>query len=199
MIITLNEVKTILQISVSTYDSLINMFIPIVEQDICDYCKTDFVDEEFDFFSSNDITFVASDNSINLTGISDKKLVANDSIRVYKSFRNNKTFTVDSVSANKIILNSIDTVQDEDEGETVYVMKVKYPVPLKFVAAKMINYQLVTNTDEFTPGMKSEKVDDYSITLEETINGYPLSYMVALQRYRHLFKKDLFNGVKVIV
>ncbi len=199
MIITLDEVKTILQIDVDTNDSLINMFIPLVEQDIVDYCKNDFIDEEFDFFSSNDITFVNSDNSINLTNISTKKIVANDSIRVYKSFRNNQVFTVSSVSTNKIIVNSIDTIQDEDESETVYITKVKYPIPLKFVAAKMINYQLTTNTDEFTPGMKSEKIDDYTITLEDTIQGYPLSYMVALQRYRHLFKKDLFSSLKVIL
>jgi hypothetical protein len=199
MIITLDEVKTILQIDVDTNDSLINMFIPLVEQDIVDYCKNDFIDEEFDFFSSNDITFVNSDNSINLTNISTKKIVANDSIRVYKSFRNNQVFTVSSVSTNKIIINSIDTIQDEDESETVYITKVKYPIPLKFVAAKMINYQLTTNTDEFTPGMKSEKIDDYTITLEDTIQGYPLSYMVALQRYRHLFKKDLFSSLKVIL
>src|SRR4030066_112153 len=44
MVITLSEAKTLNQISVSTYDTLINMLIPIVEDSICNYCNNHFVD-----------------------------------------------------------------------------------------------------------------------------------------------------------
>jgi hypothetical protein len=200
LIITLNEVKTILQDSTLS-DSLINMFIPLVEADICKYCNNHFIDEEFDFISSGDVSFLSTDNSINLNDIGTKKLVPNDSIRIFSSFRNNGTFTIDSISNNKLIVNSIDTIKDElsSENNTVYITKIRYPIPLKFIAAKLINWQLKSNNSDFTIGVKSEKIDDYQITFEESINGYPSSFMTPLQQYRCLFLKSLFNDCKVII
>jgi hypothetical protein len=189
MLITLTEVKSLLQITGNDKDSLINYLMPIIEQKVCNECKDDFVDNDFDFFSSGDITFIASDNSINLTGIGSKKLVADDTIRVYGSFRNNQIFTIDSVGTNKIIVNSIDMIKDEDEGETTYITKIKYPVPLKIIAAQMIGYDL----EKITPGVKSEKIDDYSITLQETVNGYPANYMSGLHNYRQVYHQSLFT------
>ena len=192
MIITVDEVKTLLQ-NADIDSNLLELNIPIVEQAICDYCNTDFVDKQFDFFSSSGISFMNSDNSINMIGIENKKLVAGDSIRIYKSLRNNQTFTILSVTTNKIIVNDIDTINNEDAGETVYVTKVKYPIPAKFTAAQMINY----NMEKITPGIKLEKVDDYSITLEDTVGGYPSNYMTSLQSYRHVYKQNLFTDVRL--
>ena len=193
MIITADEVKTLLQ-NENIDDDLLNLNIPIVEQAICDYCNTDFVDKNFDFFSSANISFLSSDHSINMTGIENKKLVVGDSIRVYKSLRNNQTFTIDEITTGKIKINDdIDSIIDEDEGETVYITKVKYPVPAKFTAAQMIGY----NIEKLTPGMKSEKVDDYSITLQDTVGGYPSNYMTSLQCYRQVYKQNLFTDVRL--
>lgn len=188
MIITLNETKSLIDNNSS--DTSINQLIPIVEQAICDYCNTDFVDENYDFFSSGNIVFLSSDNSINLSGIENKKLVVNDTIRVYNSLRNNQAFTVSSVTTDKIIVNSINTIIDENEGKAVYITKIKYPISIKFIASQMINY----NLENLTPGMKSEKIDDYTITLQNTINGYPENYMTGLQIYRQYYKKTLFNS-----
>lgn len=192
MIVTVDEVINLLQLPIDVDDDIIKYNIPIVEQAICDYCNTDFVDKNFDFFSSSNISFLSSDNSINMTDIENKKLVAGDSIRVYKSLRNNQTFTISSVTTNKIILDDIDTIQDEDENKTVYITKIKYPKISKLTAAQMINY----NMENFTPGIKSEKIDDYSITLQESIGGYPTNYMASLQSYRQLYKTDLFNCLR---
>ena len=43
-VITQDEVKTLLQISVSTYDDLIDFLIPIIEDSIKAYCNQSFVD-----------------------------------------------------------------------------------------------------------------------------------------------------------
>lgn len=193
MIITRTEVKSLLQITNTDNDSFIDLNLPIIEQVICDYCNTDFIDKQFDYFSSNTITFIASDNSINLSGIENKKLVANDSIRVYKSLRNNQSFTISSVDTGKIIVDSLDTIIDEDENEGVYITKINYPKPLKLTASKMLNFLIADLDEDKTPGAKSEKIDDYSVTYEDNYQGFPMSIMKALNTYRQLYKIDLFN------
>ena len=193
MIITRSEAKALLKITNTDQDSFIDLNLPTIEQIICDYCNTDFINKQFDYFSSGSISFIASDNSINMSGIENKKLVAGDSIRVYKSLRNNQTFTIDSVSTGKIIVNNIDTITDEDEGKGVYITKITYPKPLKLTAAKMMNFLIADLDEDKTPGAKSEKIDDYSITYEDDFQGFPLSIMKALNFYRQAYKINLFN------
>jgi hypothetical protein len=193
MILTRSEAKALLKITNTDQDTYIDLNLPTIEQIICDYCNTDFINKQFDYFSSGSISFIASDNSINMTGIENKKLIANDSIRVYKSLRNNQTFTIDSVSTGKIIVNDIDTIIDEDEGKGVYITKITYPKPLKLTAAKMMNFLIADLDEDKTPGAKSEKIDDYSITYEDDFQGFPLSIMKALNFYRQAYKINLFN------
>ena len=194
MIITRADVKALLRITDNDDDTFIDLNLPIIEQTIVDYCNNEFIDKNFDYFSSNAITFVNSDNSINYTGIGDKKLVANDSIRVYNSLRNNQAFTIDSISTDKIIVNAIDSITDEDEDEGVFITKVWYPKPLKLVASKMLSFLLSDLDPDKTQGAKSEKIDDYSITYEDDFNGFPKSIMKALNIYRQLYKSDFHRG-----
>lgn len=193
MIVTRTEAKALLNIAVDTYDSFIDMQIPLVEQSICDYCNNDFIDSIFDFFSSGNIIFTASNNSINLEGIGNKKLIANDTIRVYKSLRNNGIFTIQSVNTDSLIVNSINTIIDENENKGVYITKIDYPKPLKNIASKMLNFLIADLGEDKTPGAKSEKIDDYNITYEDNYQGFPISIMNSLNVYRSPYKIDLFN------
>jgi hypothetical protein len=193
MIITRAESKAFLKITDNDNDSFIDLNLPIIEQIICNYCNTDFIDMNFDYFVSTTITFNSDDNSINMTNIENKKLVVNDSIRVYNSLRNNQTFTIDSISTDKIIVNNIDTIIEENESESTYITRLNYPKPLKLTASKMLNFLLADLDEDKTPGAKSEKIDDYSVTYEDNYEGFPLSIMKALNSYRYLYKIDLFN------
>jgi hypothetical protein len=196
MLITTNKIKSLLNISNTDNDNFIKTLIPVVEQDICTLCKNDFIDTRFDFISSNKISFNPTDNSLNLTGIESKDFIVGDTIRVYKSLRNDQIFTIDSIETNKLILNSIDEVTEENSDENIYIAKIKYPTGLKMIFAKMINYHLQENEEE-TANIKSEKMDDYSITYEDKSSGYPSSILSKLYNYRQLFKKDLFNSYKI--
>lgn len=201
MIISLTETKTLLQITSSAYDSLINMLIPIVESTIVDYCNNEFVDvynaingilpTVYAYLSTT--SFAASDNSINDSSedFTTKNFKANDSIRVYNSLHNDKSFTISSVAAHKIILNSIDTVKDESAGNTIVFCRLAYPLALKFTASQMIKWGLQKQGILF----KSEKIDDYSYTREDNlIMGYPSQIMSTLNDYRSLYKKTIpFN------
>lgn len=193
MIITRTEAKALLNITASTWDSFIDMQIPIIEQIVCDYCNNDFPDKIFDWFSSSAIVFTSSTNSIDLEDIGNKKLIANDTIRVYKSLRNNGAFTIGTVNADSLIINNINTIIDENENEGVYITKIDYPKPLKLTASKMLEFLIAGITEDKTPGAKSEKIDDYQITYEDNYQGFPMSIMKALNMYRCPYKKDLFS------
>jgi hypothetical protein len=190
MIITLNECKSLLQLTTNAKDSLIQELIPIVEQAIVDYCNDDFILRSFDYILSSAIKFNNSDNSIELSNIYLSKLVANDTIRVFKSMRNDGAYTIDSVSTDKLILNSINTLTDEDENESVYITKIKYPIPLKFIAAQMVNY----NLEQINHGYIKETVDDHSWELAALTNGYPANLMSSLKTYRKLMRPTVLNS-----
>lgn len=194
MIITRAEAKTFLGLSDTTYDTFIDLNIPMVEETICKYCRNDFIDTVFDYFVSSAIEFINSDNSINLTNIGNYKLVSGDSIRVYRSLRNNQTFTIHSVDTNKLILSDIDSVTDEDEGESVYVTKITYPRNLKLTASKMLKFLISEMSDNNNLTVKSEKIDDYSITFDRDnyFMGFPIGIMSPLNEYRVPYYKDLF-------
>jgi hypothetical protein len=193
MIITRTEVKSLLKITDTDWDSFIDMNIPIIEQVICDYCNNDFIDKRYDWFSSNGIAFVNATNEITFTNIGNKDLIAGDSIRIYRSKRNNQSFTIDTVNSNSLILNDIDTVKEETADDVVYLTKLDYPKPLKLTVSKMMKFLMSELDNNKTPGAKSEKIDDYSITYEDDYQGFPLSIMKFLNSYRYLYKIDLFN------
>ena len=56
MIITRSEVKSLLKITNTDQDSFIDLNLPTIEQVICDYCNTDFINKQFDYFSSGSIS-----------------------------------------------------------------------------------------------------------------------------------------------
>ncbi len=201
MVITLSEVKALNQINVSTYDTLINMLIPIVEQLIVDYCLNDFIGEYKSinnilptvYYYSNRCTFDNSDNSINDTGIDFTTLLfkVGDSVRIYNSINNDGARTIKTIAATKIIFESIDTIYLEDSGNTIVIARVDYPKMLKIVAAQMVKYLMIKQS----PGFKSESFDDYSYTKEtEMIGGFPKGIMDGLNEYRSMYKKTIpFN------
>jgi len=193
MIANLEIIKTLLNLTTNEYDAFIEANIPYIDQSICDYCNNDFINVQLDYFSSSSISFDNTDNSINMDNISNYDYLAvNDTIRIYKSLRNNQMFTIDSISTNKIICNYIDSVTDESEGEGIYITKINFPNSLKLIVSKMMNYLIDELTDSKS-GIKTEKIDDYSVTFVDNINGFPINIMHPLNQYRKPYKSDLFS------
>ncbi|OGS41376.1 MAG: hypothetical protein A3K77_06375 [Euryarchaeota archaeon RBG_13_31_8] len=203
MVITLSEAKTLNQISVSTYDTLINMLIPIVEDSICNYCNNHFVDSYKSinnilptvYYYSNTCSFDNTDNSLNDSAVGFDFTTLNfkitDTIRIYNSISNDGPRTIKTISAAKIILESLNTVYDEIEGNTIVIARVTYPQTLKLVAASMVKYLMVKQT----PGFKSETLYSYSYTKEsDMVGGYPKGIMDQLNDYRSIYLKTIpFN------
>jgi hypothetical protein len=202
MIITLSKAKTLLQISGSTYDTLINSLIPLVEEVIVDHCNNYFIDDDISlngiriprvYMYNNDLEFVNSTNSIDnsVKDLTSYDFNVGDSIRVFNSKFNNKSFTIDSITTGSIILNDINIVKNES-GNTVMVVRLEYPRPLEIVAAQMIKF----NMAKITPGMSSEHIDSYSYNLGEiTSSGYPKVIMNGLNDYRKLYLERIYENL----
>lgn len=197
-ILSTSEVKTLLQISVSTYDTLIGILLPIVEEAIINHCNNHFIDTYEGILGTtptvyvygNTFEFINSDNSVNNT---DKDFTAmdfqvDDNVRVYNSLQNNKVFKIATIAATKITFDTDITIKDEDNDNTVIIGRVLYPEPIKLVAADMVGYKLQKRGKYF----KSEKIDDYSYTRDEKlVNGYPQSIMSQLDDYSSVYLKQI--------
>jgi len=192
MLVTLNKVKSILDINNTDNDNFIKIQLPFIENDICTKCRDHFVDMKFNFITSNLISFNSSLNSLNLNDINTKGFHVGDTIRVYNSIRNDGIFTIDTINQNSLILNDIDEVEDEDTGELIYITRIKYPKALKKVAALMIDFKIKENENE-SQGIKKEKIDDYSVEYEDKSQGYPSSILSMLYNYRQLYNQTLFT------
>jgi hypothetical protein len=190
MIATLTEIKKLLQLNDSTYDEIISALIPIVENKIFTHCKNHFINTNFDYVSSSNFVFAESDNSISFTNIGvNYKLVIGDTIRVYESFRNDGVYTIDSMTTNKLILNPINQVQDENEGQYCYLTTLKFPISLKMSVASMVNFKM-RHIDK--AGIASEKIDDYQVNYPSS-KEYPDGILVSLNDYRCVFTNDIYR------
>jgi len=199
MIITLSKVKTLLQISNNTYDTLIKSLIPLVEETIVDYCNNYFIDKDLEldglrlpkvYMHNKNLEFVNSTNSIDnsVTDLTSYDFNVGDSIRVFNSKFNNQSFTIESISTGSIVLNDIDTIKNES-GNIVLVARLEYPKPLEITAAQMIKF----NMSKITPGMAAETIDVYSYTLGESISGYPKLIINTLNNYRKLYLDRIYE------
>lgn len=201
MIATLAEIKTLLGITASTYDTQIKANIPIIEQAICDYCNNDFTDTRQSYRMGyilavytyrSTLSFVASTNSINdsASGLTGLNFKAGDSVRVYNSIHNDQIFTIKTVAAGSIVFEDIDTVVNESAGTSILMARLLWPKPLKNVVADMVRFKVIS---KINPVLKSESIDDYSYTAntDEFANGFPKTLMQSLNKYRCLIKKSL--------
>ena len=175
-LMTAAEVKTFLRITASTYDTLISTYIPLIEEDICNYLNTWFQDRaiyvEYSaglaFTRGNTATattqadYVTDDNSnFTTAGFAAGMDIAVD------GGANHGLFTIASKTTAVLTMTStgVFVSQDQDASYntvgTIRISRVKWPEALKPIAAKMIWYQI----DKSKPdGAISERIDDYSIT-----------------------------------
>lgn len=202
MIATLTEIKALLGITVSTYDTQINAYIPIIEKVICNHCKNDFIDYHTNKFTGrnetrvyiykNTLSFVASSNTMadSASSLAGSGFKAGDSVRVYNSVNNDNIFTIKTVAAGSIAFETINAVKDEAAGTNIIMVRLAWPEDLKDVVASMIKFKL---DKKVNVGLKSESFDDYSYTTagqNEYIKGYPKSIMNGLNDYRCFIKKS---------
>lgn len=200
MIATLTEIKALLGMTVTTYDTQIKANIPIIEQAISDYCNNDFLDVKQSYrlgyilavyTYKSTLSFVTSTNSINdsSSGLAGLNFKAGDSVRIYNSIHNDQIFTIKTVAAGSIVFEDVDTVRDEAAGSSILMARLLWPKTLKSIVADMVKFKI---NRKINPAVKSESIDDYSYTnIDEFTHGFPKSLMQSCNTFRCLIRKSV--------
>lgn len=184
MIVTRDEVKAILNITDASKDAQIDLFIPFVQQDIIDKCNNKFLNKNVQV-SSDEFSFINATNDINLVDTSidltDSFQIGMD-IFISGSIQNDFHFEIAIVGAQKLELNDLITVIDEDAGSGITITYTVFPKPLKTTASDMIDYR-IKNPD---PRIKSEKIGKYQVTYKdnEFSTNYPPEILSGLTQYK---------------
>ena len=152
-IVTSTQVKTLMGISGTDYDTQIAGLIPQVEDWIIDYCNNDFRQNNI-YVQSGNIAFVNGGASADTITDADEQFsdtyapIAGDSITVDGSFRNDgRTYTIATVtSAGTLTLEEKGSVVAEDLAgiATVKLTLVVFRPQLQSIAAEIIKFFLNT-------------------------------------------------------
>jgi len=193
-LMTTAEVKSVLGITASTYDTQIAFFLPIVEDDLIAYLNNCFSDGYVYRESGSALSFVRgdSDTADHITDteakFTEKGFLSNMDIIVQGGGANVGLHSVSSASTDRLLLSETGILIDQAQGDTkddnyignILISRVKWPIALKLPAAKMI-WSLIDNGK--VSDVKSEKLDDYSITYIGG-NAYPSVITEMLQKWK---------------
>lgn len=194
--ITLNDVKTLLQISDTTYDNFITFNIPLVIESICSHCRNHFIDVDYidndTYIRSDSVTFANSDNSITITDF-DNEFVVGDYLRIYGTTRNNGHCKIDSINGTKLVVSEIDITDetiDSDEDNSIVIFRADYPRAIKLPASKLFRYLI----DKENPRVQSEKIDDYSVVYKDSkmVNGFPGELMQGFNHWKKVYFRKIY-------
>ena len=158
-IITTAKVKTLLQISVSTYDTLIDELIPIFQNWIVEYLNNRFhtsiyiTASTLAFVDSGPDTITDSDE-----GFEDAEFTDAIDIDVSGSEDNDGIYAVDTVVAGTLTLASGEELIAEDAGEGVTITRVRFPKGLWMPTAQCIKFDMAKRD----PSLKSKSLADHS-------------------------------------
>ena len=194
-IITLDEVKDILQIDGDSYDNDIERLIPYVQEDVCDYCNNWFKDKYVYRESVSYISFVRG-----TTGDSGDVIIDDDSKFLQKGFLSDMDIVVEggganvgihhvaSAAAGQLKLDSTGEIISQDPDDTddnnwignIKISRIKWPKAIKLAVAQMVLYLI----EHPRPSdVKSETIDDYSVTYIGS-HTYPQRVADGLRKYR---------------
>jgi hypothetical protein len=180
MIISLADVKTLLGITDTTYDTLLNLELPMIQDSILTYLNRKFKQDLC--YSASTIAFGANSITDSANGFVDAGLFLGDYI-VEGSKYNDGYYTVSVVAVGT--LTTAETLTTETAGSTVLITKVNFPKELKLIMAKMAGYTIKNKY-----GVKSESFSRYSVSYDSNssyISGYPDSITGGLNKLRRVY------------
>lgn len=188
MIVSLNNVKAVLQLTDNTFDGLILQLIPAVQNFVFSYCNN-FFELPYNIIESSAIQFVSGSPA---KIISDTDLFINlhpdMNIKVKNSNYNDGFYTISSATSNILTLSNEDTLIDENNSALVRISIMKVPEDVKLVIAKLIGEDLKNNTVQAGEPVVSESVGNHSVTYGGTnIKGtYPDELLKMLKPYKRV-------------
>ncbi len=197
--ITTAEVKTILKLSDTDYDTTIAALIPLVERDLCEYLNNWFIDRHtqfdtasFRFYQRTTTTGATRSkltDSVNKQflqyGFTDTMDVAIDG-----SWRNHGIYSISSVadSVIKFTTGSYNFTKEYSTdfytGSAIRINRVRWPESLKVHIAHIIWYNIERR---LSFGLNGRTIGTNNISYESLSGGqYPPSIMFGLRRWKNI-------------
>lgn len=171
-VIDRETLKTLLQIADTTYDTLIDIYLPIVSEDVELICNQSFVCEYTGTLISGTLTIV----DINVNNVSKNWLVSTeqyDNAKITDADYDNNTLTTEGSATATL------------EDATILINQ--FPIAKRIVISQMVAFQLVKNNGVITStkgSVKSKSLPPLSVTYDDKDTslsggfGYP-SYIVS--------------------
>lgn len=193
-IITTAEVKTFLQISGSTYDTLIAALIPKIQDWVVNYCNNPFHVITKKMYATT-IAFVDSDPDTitdSASGFVSAGFTDAIDVHVEGSIDNDGIYAVDTVAAGTLTLASGESLIAEDAGSGVVITRVRFPQGIKLPVARLIGFDMQKNN---MISVKSQSLGDYSVNYAGGSGvkdaGYPQGLLMDFAPYRQLYKNTV--------
>jgi len=185
-LLTVTEVKAILNITVSTWDTQLGILLPFVQdQVVFSLTQNTFSHPDIRMYSTT-LTFANSGGTIidsNAQFVINNFIDGQD-ILVSGSLYNNELLEINTAVAGTITCNFANLVNqslvDEVAGQAVTIQAVQFPRNLKLTTARWMNYLIQKDN---LKGIKSESVMSYSVTF---LNEMPKSIKDEYASYKKL-------------
>lgn len=181
MIASRNEIKTLLEISDITKDSLIDALIPLAQDDLLAYLNNHFKTPVYN--QSTRIAFDATNKKIT---DAESNFVENDftdgiHVIVEGSKRNDGIYYVSDAVAGYLKIGTGKQVVDETAENMVCVTKIVFPDALKIAIARYIGGLLESANRQ---GVSSESIGNYSVSYSQGNKDFREQVLGSLKQYK---------------
>lgn len=193
MIVNSTEVKAYLNLSIysTIYDTSIDRFIPVVQENIINIANHRYRDA-YHSFNNEYVTFSSTAKTITLGGNStvnyQEKYKTGDTIDIYNSYYNDGFLTITAVNSSYSITVSENIIDENSSNydRNVYFYRCHFDRSIKAIASKMVWYN-ITNSTNINGNIQSESLGNYSVTYAKDANivsqfGYPDSIISGIKR-----------------
>ena len=195
-LMTTTEVKAFLRESSSTYDTLIGIYIPLIEEDICSYLNNWFRDRVIFVHANSGLAFSRGNTATSSTQpdyiTDDNQYFSTIGFSagmdvVISGGSNFGIYTIKTLTSAVMTITDTGKFIDQDQDASYHnvgpieIARIIWPAWIKPIAAKMIWHQIAQNKPN---GAASESIDDYSVSY---VNGraYPQQLLSGLDKYRY--------------
>lgn len=174
--VTTTEVKSLLQISITTWDSYITSILLIMPDWIIDYCNNHFLNSEL-YYTANTLTFASQTITDSASGFVTAGFVADMEIYIEGSDNNDGHYIINTAAAGSLVVKN-KTFTAESSSEVITICQVRYPEGLKLAVASIIGYLLSIGKSQ---NVASESTGDYSVSY---LTDMPEHILKQLKPYR---------------
>jgi hypothetical protein len=190
MKITRNNIKQLLGITETTYDTQIEMLIPQLLDTICEYCKNDFLLYGRNGYVYDNKTMVATANTITLS--TSIPLAAGDFIRLYGTNYNDGLYQIYSYSSGFIIIESTKELKPETITSG-YIALIEFPSNLLNVICDYVRNNVMRDGT-----VKFEEIDDVRTDYFVPFNSdvFLTNNAASLNCHRKVFRQSFYEVFK---